>query len=430
MDEANVIHSRKQFSVATFFPQNLDLNHNVISAIDEDAFRNTAALQNLYISHNLLVALPPIQDLGDTLIDLKVSYNKIEMIPELYFASCATLEYFEITANNLTMINNLSFSGLSSIRQLHVSDNMIEDIVDHFIWNFGSLSHLYLDGNQLSRLPSLDTGRSPRLRRLNVANNKIGDINGSQMLKSPGFRTLNISHTLITELDFLSVLHGLRFLYLEYNIIKQFIDIGNNSLDAWDDLHFPKLEIFRLDNNELADLQRDILLAMPVLIELNLSFNRIEHMPFLSAVGESLEHAYLDHNSINHIDDEHISGLSGLITLQLSYNHVAYLNLHIFANLASLQLFDLRYNKLMTPPILTDINLNPSIEIILTNNSYACDSRLCVLENETLLMEGLLCVTPVSVVGRSVQAVWESLRCGKYPTKAWYAEHKNINESY
>ena len=398
--------------LAVFFPQGLNLDYNVISTIDEHAFRNTTALEELYISHNLLVALPPIGDLRDTLIDLKVSYNQIQTISDFY---CATLKFFEISSNNLTLINNLSFFGLSSILQLHLRDNIIEDITDHFIWNLGSLTHPYLDGNQLSRLPSLDTGGSSTLRRLNVANNKISDISENQMLKAIKLITLNISYTLITELDFLPVLHSIRFLYLEYNIIETFIDVGNNFTDIWDDLHFSTLERLRVDNNQLADLPRYILVAMPALIQLNASFNRIEHMPFLSAVGASLRHAYLDHNSINRIDEEHISGLSGLQTLQLSCDDVAYLNLHIIAHLTSLQLFDLRYNKLITPPILTDISLNPSVEIVLTNNSYACDARMCVLENELLLMDGLMCVTPLGEAGRSIQAVREYLRCGKYP---------------
>ena len=405
----------KYLILAAVFLQSLNLDYNAISTIDEDAFRNTTALEELYISHNLLVSLPAIGDLCDTLIDLRVSYNQIQMIPDLYFASCATLKYFKISSNNLTMISNYSFFGLSSVLQLDLRDNMIEDIVDHFMWTLGSLTNLYLDGNKLSRLPSLDTGRSPRLRRLRVANNKISDISGNQMLKAPGLITLNISYTLLTELDFLSVLHSLKFLYLEYNIIEKFTDVGNNFTHIWDDLHFPKLVTFRVDNNQLADLPRDILLAMPALIQLNASFNRIEHMPFLSVVGASLKHVYLDHNSINRIDEEHISGLSGLQTLQLSYNDVAYLHLHIIADLTSLQLFDLRYNKLMTPPIFTSINLNPSMDLILTNNPYVCDSRLCVLENEMLLMDGLLCVTPLGEAGRSIQTVREYLRCGKYP---------------
>ena len=469
------------------FPQSLRLDYNAISLIDEEAFRNTTTLKNLYISHNLLVSLPPIQDLADTLINLKVTNNQIQMIPDLYFASCTSLISFEVTANNLTMINERSFSGLASIRKLILRYNMIEDTVDNIIWNLRTLTHLYLDGNKLTRLPSLALNGSPKLRRLSVADNKITGITENQMRDVYRLDTLNISYTLITELDFIYGIKGvidfyasstailftetlfddqqnlrslemsdirlvtfpllsgskrsikkidlshneiqcvdvqhlanmtnLRYLNLEYNNISGFPDIGckdgNNFTNPWADMQFPSLEEFRLDNNQVTNLQSDILINMPGLQLLHASFNEIKYMPFLSAVGAPLTHVYLDHNIISYIEEEHIFGLSSLQTLQLSHNDIAYLSLFILANLNSLKLFDLRYNKLMTPPILTINNLSPSMEILLTHNPYACDSRMCLLENDALLMDGLLCNTPSRIAGRSIQSFIAAMYCGK-----------------
>ena len=424
------------------------------------------------------------------------------MIPDLYFTSCAVLEYIKLSANNLTMISNLAFSGLSSIRQIHLHDNMIEEIVDHFMWNLRTLTHLFLDGNKLTRVPSLATG-VVKLRRLSVANNKITEITENQMLEVWRMITLNISYTSITDLNFLSAFRDLkqfylcntsivfteipldiiprlnslalsnnglvtfptfplfsaskanlekvdlsqneircidvqhlanmtklRRIFLSHNTIEKFSDIGckdgSNFAQAWHELQFPSLEMFYVDNNQLTDIQRDILVTMPVLEWFVASFNKIRFMPFLRAVGSSLKQAHLDHNVISHIEEEHIAGLSSLKTLQLSYNNITYLNLHILGTLNSLQLFDLRFNKLMTPPILTNINFGSSTEILLTNNSYACDSRLCLLENETLLMDGLLCVTPLRVVDRSVQSFVESMYCRKYPRQSLCIQHQKV----
>ena len=463
------------------------MDYNAISLIAEEAFRNTTTLKNLYISHNLLVSLPPIQDLANTLINLKLTNNQIQMIPDLYFASCNTLISFEVTANNLTMINERSFSGLASIRKLILRYNMIEDTVDNIIWNLRTLTHLYLDGNKLTRLPSLALNGSPKLRRLSVADNKITGITENQMRDVYRLDTLNISYTLITELDFIYGIKGvidfhasstailftetlfddqqnlrslemsdirlvtfpllsgskrsikkidlshneihcvdvqhlanmtnLRYLNLEYNNISGFPDIGckdgNNFTNPWADMQFPSLEEFRLDNNQVTNLQRDILINMPGLQLLHASFNEIKYMPFLSTVGAPLTHVYLDHNIISYIEEEYIFGLSSLQTLQLSHNDIAYLSLFILANLNSLKLFDLRYNKLMTPPILTNNNLSPSMEILLTHNPYACDSRMCLLENDALLMDGLLCNTPSRIAGRSIQSFIAAMYCGK-----------------
>ena len=298
------------------------------------------------------------------------------MIPDLYFASCVSLEKIEMSGNNLTVINEQSFAGLVSIRELYLRNNMIEDTIGDIIWNLHTLTHLYLDGNKLTRLPSLDTDGSPKLRRFSVANNKINNITENQILLAYRIITLNISHTLITDLDFISALRSLHTiylsntpipsietlldnvprltalvlsdnglvtfplfsaskrslkyvdisqnklkcvdvqhltnmsslwkLYLEYNNIERFPDTwcknGNNLTTAWHHLQFPNLEQLRLDNNQLIHLQRDLLASMPKLMLLNVSFNEIETMPFLSAVGTSLMHAYLDHNKISHIE--------------------------------------------------------------------------------------------------------------------------------
>ena len=476
--------------MAIFFSQSLNLDYNAISLIDEEAFTNTTVLKNLFISHNLLISLPPIQDLADTLDNLKVTNNQIKMIPDLYFASCAMLVSFEITQNNLTVINERSFTGLASIRKLDLRDNMIEDTVDNIIWNLRNLSQLILDGNKLTRLPSL-AQFGLKLRRLSVANNKISEITEDQVHDVSRLTTLNISYTLITELDFISGLSivdfdarstpilltetsfasqrrlrlltlsniglvifplfsaskqsfteidlsqneircvdvqhlanmtNLHYLNLAYNNISGFPDIGcrggNTFIDPWNHLQFQSLKEIRLDCNQLTYLQRDILVNMPGLQLLNASFNMIKQMPFLSAVGVALRNAYLDHNNIIYISEEHISGLSSLQTLQLSYNDITYISLHILVNLNRLKLFDLRFNKIIAPPIYADTYPSPSIEILLTNNTYACDHRMCLLVNKTLLMDGLLCNSPLRLVGRSIQWFMEFMRCGKYRNKS------------
>ena len=317
------------------------------------------------------------------------------------------------------MISNSSFSGLSSIRQLHLRDNMIADIVDPFIWNLRTLTHLYLDGNRLTRLPSLATG-SEMLRRLSVANNNISDISEDQMRDAWRLATLNISYTLITEIDFMSAITSisdfiasstpimftesfwdnetnlvsvafsnigldkfplfsaskwsikkidlsqnkikcvdvqhlanmtdLLSIYINHNYIGGFPDIGCrngiNITNPWEQLQFPNLVTFHVQHNQLKNLQRDMLINMPNLQYLSASFNKIEYMPFLSAVGAALRHVNLDHNNINHIEEEHISGLSGLQSLQLSYNVITYLRVNILATVNNLQLLDLQNNKL------------------------------------------------------------------------------------
>ena len=475
---------RIQGIIVALCSQTLHLSLNKISHIDEDAFKNTTALENLLLVGNLLTSLPPIVDLCDSLRTLDVTSNDIQIIPDAYFARCFNMAYFRIGRNKLTMIDNNTFVGLISIGYLGLSYNMITKITGDVIWDHPALHSLQLDGNKLTQLPSLSTDGIPELKYLSVADNKIRNISEKEVSHLQNLTTLDFSNNLITDVEFIftlpniqqihfgnnlipinenllndfkhltsvelsgsgllsfplllpskntltsvklsqnqircvDVLHlvnmtKLQTLYLSDNDIEMFPDVGckdgNESAKTFHDLEFPSLCRFGIARNQLTRLTSDALSKMPVLEHLDASSNEIIDMPFLSFVGISLRYVYLDRNEISHLEGRHLLGLYRLEVLGLSDNNIGHLDLHVLASLTNLRWFDLRYNKLTTPPMAMETSLSPFMNIMLGNNPYICDSRLLA----DLFIDGLLCNTPLKFAGQTIEYAREAIIRGKY----------------
>ena len=386
-------------------------------------------------------------------------------MPDAYFNSCSKLESLNIASNKLTAINATKLAGLGSIRYLYFEYNTIRDIDGDFIWDHPAIYYLYLNRNSLTQLPSLVTNGVSMLRYLSVGYNEINHISESQVRHLQKLRTLDISNNKITNVDFvftipnvqelrlgnnpipfpdnlldnmtrlsyvdlydsdlvafpllsasktsltyirvsenkiscidalhLTNLTKLQSLYITYNDIEAFPDYGckegNKSINTADDVQFPSLRYFDIRYNQLRIVSRGILLKMPVLYSLYASNNLIVDMPFISVVGISLEYVSLEYNKIRYINSSHVSGLPNLRRL------------------------DLRYNKLSTVPMIEDLDLGVSVQFIVDNNPYICDSRICAAPG----IDGLRCGSPAGLAGQTFEYAMEVLNCGKYAIMIW-----------
>ena len=386
-------------------------------------------------------------------------------MPDAYFNSCSKLETLNIASNKLTAINTTKLAGLASIRYLYFEYNTIGDIDGDFIWDHPAMYHLSLNGNSLTQLPSLVTNGVSMLRHLSVGYNKINQISESQVRHLQRLRQLDISNNNITNVDFvfilpnvqelrlgnnpipfteylldnmthlshvdlhdsdlvafpllstsktsltyirvsenkiscIDVLHltnltKLQSLYITYNDIEGFPDYGckegNNSINTAEDVRFPSLRHFDIRYNQLRNVSRGLLSKMPLLYSLYASNNLIVDMPFISIVGVSLEYVSLEYNKIRYINSSHVSGL------------------------ANLRRLDLQYNKLSTVPMIEDLDLGGSVQFIVDNNPYICDSRICADPG----IDGLRCGSPAGLAGKTFEYAMEVLNCGKYDIMIW-----------
>uniref|UniRef100_A0AAU7L1Z2 Toll4 n=1 Tax=Macrobrachium nipponense TaxID=159736 RepID=A0AAU7L1Z2_MACNP len=154
--------------------------------------------------------------------------------------------------------------------------------------------------------------------------------------------------------------------------------------DAFNDL--TRLEYLNLAHNALWSLPHGVLCSLPSLISLNLTHNRLHHLPDLGlgAVKPKneasdipiecnlpLHHLDLSHNQIAEVPEQVFTSASDLYTLSLKHNRLAHLSDWAFGSLASLKLLDLSHNRLVAIPRSALADLQQLRELRLANNSLS-----------------------------------------------------------
>ncbi|XP_013367531.1 PREDICTED: leucine-rich repeat-containing protein 32 isoform X1 [Chinchilla lanigera] len=243
------------------------------------------------------------------LLNLDLSNNEIELLPDSFFEPLTSLRFLNLSRNclrafgarrigslpclvHLDLSHNvlealeLGTRALGSLQMLLLQDNALRDLPPYTFANMASLQRLNLQGNRVSPCggpaePSLPDcvafSGIPTLRVLNMAGNEI------EVLRAGAFL-----HTPLTELD-LSANPGLK--------------VATGALAGLE----ASLEILALQGNGLTVLQVD-LPYFSCLKRLNLSENRLSHLPaWTQAV--SLEVLDLRNNSFSLLPGSAMGGL-------------------------------------------------------------------------------------------------------------------------
>ncbi|XP_020792634.1 fibromodulin a [Boleophthalmus pectinirostris] len=246
----------------------LYLQNNQISAMPDSAMVNASNLVWLMMHHNQLRS----DAIG------KKAFLKLEKLDRLY-----------LQHNNLSSVpSNLP----RSLRDLRLNHNSIEKITGADFEGMDNLTVLYLHDNVISEISS-------SLKSL--ASLTLLDISGNKLKKIPD-----------------SLPAHLHQLYLESNSIDS---VPEGFLGG-----FSQLQYVRMSHNQLTD--KGIppnTFNVSGLVELDLSFNRLERIPIVSS---TLQHLYLQANSIKEFtlgsfcSMVDISNFSRLRTLRLDGNEI------------------------------------------------------------------------------------------------------------
>ncbi|CAF96835.1 unnamed protein product [Tetraodon nigroviridis] len=272
----------------------LYLQNNAITAVPDSALANATSLVWLMLHHNQLTS---------------------EAIGAKAFLKLEALERLYLQHNNLTSVPaNLP----RSLKELRINHNKIEKVTVADLEGMDNLSLLYLHDNAIADVgTSLKTLKS--LMMLDISSNKLTKvITALQMLLLLEGLLFSYKPPVLPQVPD-SLPEQLHQLYMEHNSIRS---LPESFLTA-----LTHLQYVRMAHNQLTDT------GVPAnafnvsgLVELDLSFNRLERIP---SVSTSLQHLYLQANQIKEFTlgsfctFTDVSSFSRLQTLRLDGNELS-----------------------------------------------------------------------------------------------------------
>ena len=207
--------------------QELDLESNSITHLQDGCLRNLPALATLRLSRNAIRAVgagtfrrpAPASDGGNSsraapavpmLAWLSVSDNQITEVHADAFAGLTLLVTLDLTGNRLTRIDPGWFRDLGSLWQLSVQRNMIAALQPGLFSHLGSLEKLILDDNRIRSLgPGVFGGGNssrappavPMLAKLYISDNQITEVHADAFAGLTLLGLLQLTGNRLTRID-------------------------------------------------------------------------------------------------------------------------------------------------------------------------------------------------------------------------------------
>lgn len=217
------------------------------------------------------------------------------------------MKYVYLQHNQITKVSDNTFENSTGLVWLMLHENHINTVGKKAFAKLAALDRLYLSGNNLTEVP----GSLPRsLRDLRLNRNRIAKVPPNSFEGMDNLTILLFNDNAIQEMGgALKALKSLTLLDVSKNKLKKVPEglpstlhqlyLGSNTIDIIPDNflnRFSDLQYVRFSHNELTD--KGIppnTFNVSGLVELDLSFNKLERIP---PVSTSLEHLYLQANQI------------------------------------------------------------------------------------------------------------------------------------
>lgn len=329
-----------------------------IEEINRDDFRSAGLLRNLDLSN-----------------------NKISKLENMIFIYLTALKIVNLSRNEINSIHDGAFEDISaSLIDIDLSYNKIEKFNENNLILLGTSSdltfNLNLENNEIAEIPQSNSSKSSKIKLLNLQNNKIKIFDSSK---------LEIADLIINnnQLEVLNVI-GVETLQADNNKLKKlFINKTMREVSAMNneirELNCDKnlsVESLSLSGNEITREMFAKLKDADKLKVLDLSHTMLGVLT-VDAFAEmtKLEELNLNNAKIARVFYGIFSHQTSLKVLNIANNNLGFIDYHMFSTLGSLTTWDVSGNnltKLEDHETFKEIFPN-LIKVGLENNSWNCE---------------------------------------------------------
>ena len=331
--------------------QTIELNNNQLVNLEDLGLSNRSASEQCRVS----------------ITKLDVSFNKLASVtPGSLSVAAHSLETLIVSNNALTVLDRMTFHGLTSLSTLDLSHNSLAALPPDLFLDNAGLQQLNLANNSLGTVHLSVFRNLTKLRTLNLSHNALDE----NWLKEDIFSdltsltSLDLSHNHLSHVDnsLLQTLSLLTHLDLSHNRLVSLgsqvlthstqllhLSLANNHLEAVSKTAFSscsQLVSLELSSNKLQSLHEDIFRNQTMLRYLALSRNQLSQLPSSMSDLKKLNHLDVSVNIIGVISPKDIRGINNLTFLNLSSNDISRINGATFNETPNLQYLDLSKNRL------------------------------------------------------------------------------------
>lgn len=357
--------------------ERLELAENRIDQVENRAFSTLANLKMLNLSSNKSINLAQ-----DTFVDLNnleeldLSYCAIKTMNHVNLDRLNNLKKIHLQSNEIDSLASDLFRGLSNVQLINLSYNRLSKVdCDVFTASLTSLTKLNLTGNDLTHVENNSFSHLTNLTELSLNCQKINpslklienmnklvnlemsfsniiDLTWELFEKFTQLRSLNLVGNLIGSLgaNMFSTLSNLLDLSLSKNQIEYVDQRAFQGLANLTELYLSVNKISHIPNRTFHGLRN--------LQKLTLHTNQIESLAFLNDESlANLKYLRLDGNRLENIESTDLGHLFSLLTLNLQSNRIKTINFRVFTNLHFLRELKLLNNPIESYEFLTRLEL-------------------------------------------------------------------------
>ncbi|XP_053698390.1 leucine-rich repeat-containing protein 24 [Sabethes cyaneus] len=194
--------------------------------------------------------------------------------------------------------------------------------------------------------------------------------------------------------------------------------------------HLQNLHKLYIKNSTIESLHRDAFRNLTILIELDLSMNKLKRLdPGLFDDLKKIRAIMLNDNQIERIENNLFQNLKFLTKIELQSNRIYRIALHSFTNVPALSQIELDFNKLQNLRKETFLNLDKLTSLSLTNNPWNCS---CTLRNfsefvisRSLYRSPTTCAEPSHLAGKE----WNNIHLDEFACRPQIVENRIIYPS-